>query len=126
MTTEQLLEHKYLLSLEGNDIASGLNWMLLSKSVVFMAPPKFETFAMEGKLVPYYHYIPLAPDFSDLVEKLEWARQNEEICRQISLQATEYIYDLYITPKAKYENREIHRKIARRYDTLYGNELSKC
>jgi hypothetical protein len=126
MTTEQLLDYKFLLSMEGNDIASGLNWMLLSNSVVLMAPPKFETFAMEGKLVPYYHYVPLAPNYSDLVEKLEWARQNEDICKQISLHATEYIYDLYITPKAKNDNREIHRKMASRYAALYGKELSKC
>lgn len=43
----ELLKYKYLLSIEGNDIASGLKWMLLSNSVVFMARPEHESWAME-------------------------------------------------------------------------------
>ena len=40
-------------------MASGLKWMLFSNSVVFMAPPTKTSWAMEEKLVPYVHYIPL-------------------------------------------------------------------
>ncbi len=34
------LKFKYFLSLEGNDVATGLKWMLLSNSVVFIASNK--------------------------------------------------------------------------------------
>lgn len=47
ISKKELLKHKYLLSMEGNDIASGLKWMLLSNSVVFMAKPEHESWAME-------------------------------------------------------------------------------
>lgn len=30
---------------------------------------------MEDKLVPYYRYVPLKPDFADLLAKLEWGRK---------------------------------------------------
>eukprot|EP01083_Nonionella_stella_P288882 983038_1 len=55
----KLLQYKYLVSIEGNDVASNLNWLLMSNSVVFMAPPTKETWLMEGLLKPYVHYIPL-------------------------------------------------------------------
>ena len=51
ISKKELLKHKYLLSMEGNDIASGLKWMLLSNSVVFMAKPEHESWAMEVRHV---------------------------------------------------------------------------
>ena len=36
ISERRLLQYKYLLSLEGNDVATGLKWMMLSDSVVFM------------------------------------------------------------------------------------------
>lgn len=35
-----------------------------------MVPPRFETWLLEGRLRPYVHYVPLAPDFSDIPDKV--------------------------------------------------------
>jgi hypothetical protein len=126
MEAEDLLKYKYLLSIEGNDVASGLKWMMYSQSVVFMPPPTQETWAMEGLLVPYYHYIPLAPDLSDLKEKLQWARTNDDLCRRIARQSTKYIEDLYVSSEAKKSSLRIHKAIVSRYETFYEEALSKC
>lgn len=53
------LTYKYILNLEGNDIATGLKWQLASNSVVFMAKPTTVSFLMEDLLVPFVHYIPV-------------------------------------------------------------------
>ena len=45
--------------MEGNDVASGLSWALLSNSVVLMLKPTIETWLMQGKLVPWVHFIPI-------------------------------------------------------------------
>ena len=45
-----------------NDVASGLKWMLNSDPVVFMPRPTHETWAMEGLLRPYVHYVPVEAD----------------------------------------------------------------
>ena len=45
-----------------NDVASGLKWMLYSDPVVFMPRPTHETWAMEGLLRPYVHYVPVEAD----------------------------------------------------------------
>ncbi len=126
MTTREILKYKYLLSLEGNDVATGLKWMLLSNSVVLMAPPRFESWAMEGRLIPYYHFIPLKPDHSDLREKLEWVRNNEILCQRIAKQATDYMKSLYTSSQAKKETNTIMEKLSSRYQTLYGDAVSQC
>ena len=122
----QMLQYKYLLSIEGNDVATGLKWMLYSNSVVFMAPPTHVTFAMEDKLVPYYHYVPIKPDHSDIAEQLAWARQNDAECQKIAQQATEYMEALWMSQKAKRANAEIVKRITLRYHKLYGPALAEC
>jgi hypothetical protein len=53
-----LLEFKGIIMIEGNDVASGLKWALLSQSVVLMPPPKHTSWAMEELLQPWVvsHY----------------------------------------------------------------------
>ena len=86
-----MLNRKYLLSVEGNDVASNLKWMLASNSVVLMQPPVMETWAMEGMLLPYIHYVPLSEDFEDLKSKVLWCNLNSKVCELISKNATEFM-----------------------------------
>lgn len=85
------LKYKYLISVEGNDVATDLKWKLYSNSVVFMKKPTIVSWLMEDKLEPYVHYIPLNDDFSDLQEKYEWAINHEEECFVITKNAQCYI-----------------------------------
>ena len=66
------LKCKFILSMEGNDVASNLKWILSSNSVCFMAKPRCETWFMEGRLVPGVHYVLLADDYSDLPERIDY------------------------------------------------------
>ena len=87
----QILEHKFILSMEGNDVATDLKWLLYSNSVVFMCTPTKCSWAMEELLLPYVHYIPVKGDYSDLEEKYNWALNNQNMCIKISQNATAYI-----------------------------------
>jgi len=91
MTVEQQLKYKYLLCLEGNDVATSLKWSLMSNSVVIMSKPIIEGWLMEGLLQPYVHFVPLKDDFSDLNEILEWCRNNDDTCKQISENARKWM-----------------------------------
>ncbi|WPU96596.1 glycosyl transferase family 90 [Mucilaginibacter sabulilitoris] len=64
------LGYKFILSLEGNDVATNLKWIMSSNSIAVMPKPKYETWFMEGLLIPDYHYILIKDDYSDLEEKL--------------------------------------------------------
>ncbi|KAL7532678.1 hypothetical protein ACHAXR_004779 [Thalassiosira sp. AJA248-18] len=126
LTTKQVTQYKYLLVLPGNDVSSGLKWMLYSDSVVFMPKPKKVSWVMEDNLVPYVHYIPVHEDLGDLNNQLAWARRNDELCRNISMHATQYMIDLYASEKAQRETNEIRRAIAGQYQMLYGPIISQC
>ena len=82
---------KYILSVEGNDKDSGLQWKLNSNSVVLMAKPRVTTWLMETTLIPNVHYVLLADNFSDLKKKLIWCNKNQEKCLKIIQNANNFM-----------------------------------
>jgi hypothetical protein len=87
----EFLKHKYIVSLEGNDKDSGLNWKLNSNSLVLMSRPRCCSWLMETTLVPNVHYLLLKDDFSDVEEKLKWCKEHQAECLQIIKQAKEFM-----------------------------------
>jgi hypothetical protein len=87
----EFLKHKYILSVEGNDKDSGLNWKLNSNSLVFMPKPRVFSWLMEDKLIPNIHYIQVSDDFSDLIEKIAWCENNQQFCKTIIKNANLYM-----------------------------------
>jgi len=83
-TIKAQLRYKFLICIEGNDVASGLKWMLQSNSVVMMPRPTASSWLMEDTLEPFVHYMPLADDFSDAEELFDWAVSHEAECIEIS------------------------------------------
>ena len=100
---EDFLKHKYIVSAEGNDKDSGLNWKLNSNSVVFMTRPRITSWLMETTLVPNFHYILLKDDFSDIQIKLDWCNNHPEECLQIIENAHNYM--------KQFNNKETEEKI---------------
>lgn len=84
LSLAEQLRSKLLLSLEGNDVATGLKWMLASNSVVLMPPPLCETWACEGELRPFEHYVPVSPDLSDLAAMRDWCLSHPAECEAIA------------------------------------------
>lgn len=90
-TIREHLEYRYIMALEGNDVASNLKWVMSSNSIAVMPKPTCETWFMEGKLIPDYHYIEIKPDFSDLEERLDYYNQHPEEAKQIIEHAHTYV-----------------------------------
>lgn len=89
---QEMLKYRYLLSVEGNDVATGLKWMLYSRSVIFMPPPTVESWALEGWMQPWIEYVPVRHDFADLASKVEWCNgQGHDICRYTAFQGRKFI-----------------------------------
>jgi hypothetical protein len=91
MSVTQQLKHKYILMVEGNDKASGLNWALASNSLVFMPKPTKFSWLMEDNLIPDVHYILVKDDFGDLLEKVQWCNTHSTECIQIVKNAKQYM-----------------------------------
>lgn len=81
----QVLRAKMIIIAEGNDASTGLKWALFSTSAVLMPPPTVATWIMEDQLEPWVHYVPLAQDFSDLLEKTMWCIANVQECEAIGI-----------------------------------------
>lgn len=85
------LQFKFILALEGNDVATNLKWIMSSNSIAVMSKPKFETWYMEGTLLPDYHYICIKDDYSDLEEKLNYYIQHVEEAEKIISNAHRFV-----------------------------------
>lgn len=81
LSIDQQLESKFVLSIEGNDVATNLKWILASNSVCLMRRPRFETWFQEGALVPDRHYVLLEDDHSDLPEKVRFYAARPDLCQ---------------------------------------------
>lgn len=85
------MKYRYIVSVEGNDVATNTKWIMNSNSVCLMPKPAFETWFMEGKLEPFVHYVPVSKDFSDLDEKIAWCEDNLQDVHQIIANAKAYV-----------------------------------
>ena len=91
MTINEQLHYKFILCLEGNDVASNLKWVMSSNSIAVMPKPKFETWFMEGILVADHHYILIKDDYSDLEEKLNFYIENPKEASSIIENAHKHV-----------------------------------
>ncbi|WP_165312541.1 glycosyl transferase family 90 [Vibrio ziniensis] len=72
LSVDDQLQCKFILAIEGNDVATNLKWAMSSNSLVIMSKPKYETWFMEGRLQSGVHYVEVKDDYSDLIEKMEF------------------------------------------------------
>lgn len=95
MSLEEQLKYKFILSIEGNDVATNLKWIMSSNSLCFMRAPKYETWFMEGRLVPGKHFVCLKDDYSDLEEKVDYYIDNEDEAAWMIDNAKKYANKFY-------------------------------
>lgn len=90
-TIRDHLNYRYIMALEGNDVASNLKWVMSSNSIAVMPKPTCETWFMEGTLIPDYHYIEIKADFSDLEERLDYYNRHPQEAQRIIANAHAYV-----------------------------------
>jgi hypothetical protein len=91
MSVSDQLRHRYIISIEGNDVATNLKWIFSSNSLCVMPPPKFETWFMEGSVEPGVHYAAVKHDFSDLAETIAYYEANPDEAAAIVGNASAYL-----------------------------------
>lgn len=91
LSVAEQLRYRYILSLEGNDVATNLKWILASQSLCLMRRPRYETWLMESRLQAGVHYVQLADDYHDLEEKLDDCERHPEKVQHIIANANAYM-----------------------------------
>jgi hypothetical protein len=91
ISIDEHLDFKFILCIEGYDIASNLRWVMSSNSLAVMPKPTYESWFMEGKLIPNYHYVLIKDDYSDLEERLNYYIENTQEALEIIRNANAYV-----------------------------------
>ncbi|MEZ5488948.1 MAG: glycosyl transferase family 90 [Gammaproteobacteria bacterium] len=91
LSVARQLEYKYVLSMEGNDVATNLKWIFSSNSLCLMRRPRYETWFMEGKLIPDHHYVLLRDDFSDIEDKIDYFNEHPDEAQEIVRNANRWV-----------------------------------
>jgi hypothetical protein len=111
LSIKEQLQSKFLISIEGNDVATNLKWILYSNSVVIMPKPTVCSWIMEDKLISGLHYIEIKSDYSDLEEKYKWCLNNLEKCKKVAEAGKKYI--------EQFLNQENEKKITNKIIEIY-------
>ena len=81
--------YKYLMDIQGNGYSGRAKLLFHSNRPVFYQDrPRNEYWFFQ--MVPYTHYIPVKEDFSDLQEKLDWAKTHPKECNAIAANALQF------------------------------------
>ena len=91
MSIESHLKYKFIMCVEGVDVATNLKWVMSSNSIAVMPRPEIESWFMENKLIPEKHYIEIKEDYSDLESKIKYYIKNPEKCKRIIKNANDYV-----------------------------------
>ena len=118
ISIKKLLKHKFILALEGVDVATSLKWIMSSNSLAVMPKPKYETWFMEGRLIPDFHYVEIKDDYSDLIERMNYYIAHPDEAEEIIKNANEYI--------SQFKNKKRERIISLMVLQKYFNFNDGC
>lgn len=121
MTIDEQLKYKFILAIEGNDVATNLKWAMSSNSLVIMSKPKYETWFMEGRLEAGIHYAQVKDDYSDLIDVMKHYLNNPKEAENIISNAHSWVAQ-FKEPK---KERLISLLVANKYFEKSGQITTK-
>jgi hypothetical protein len=87
-----ILQSKCILCLEGNDWSTTFIYALASRGCAFHTYPFTAENILFGDIpTPWEHFVPVAVDGSDLIEKYGWCMANKVKCNEIADNGRRYI-----------------------------------
>ena len=101
MPISKQLKYKFIFCIEGADTATNIKWVMSSNSVCVMPNPKYETWFMEGKLKPDFHYISIKDDFSDAEKKINFFIKHPSRVKSIIANANDFVMQFKDLKKEK-------------------------
>jgi hypothetical protein len=113
---EQQTKFKFILNIEGNDVASSFPWALASNCCpLHNYPFEYETIIFGCNLEPFVHFVPINNDGSDLIEKYNWCMNNLDTCEKIAENGKIYM--------EKYLREDLFDDIITRFFNLYPKNI---
>lgn len=123
LSPQEQSKYKYIVHVEGNVSAFRLSLELSMNSVILLVDSQWKIW-YSHMLEPYKHYIPIKADLSDLIEKIEWCRNNDSECEQIAKNA-KIFYTTYLNKNAIFDyTQKLIINIKEKIGIYMYNEIS--
>ena len=91
LSIENQIKYKYILDIDGWVCTwSATIWKLYSGSVLLKQKSVWKQWYYD-ELIEYVHYVPVANDFSDLNEQIQWCMNNDNKCKEIANNARQFV-----------------------------------
>lgn len=91
LTPAEQMRFRYIISVEGVDVATNLKWVMASNSLCLMPKPVYETWFMEGAIETGVHYVEVRSDFADLEEKIRYYEDHQDEAKAIVQRANNHV-----------------------------------
>jgi len=93
LSEQEQNKYKYLICVDGHVTAFRLTRNLKSGSVVLLVGSEWDLWYFD-KLKEWEHYIPVKKDLSDLIDKINWCKKNDDKVYDITIRAKKLIDEL--------------------------------
>lgn len=95
LSPQEQSKYAYVLNIEGHVAAYRLSYEMSFGSVILLVDSDWKMW-FSRFIIPWKHYVPIKADLSDLVEKVEWCRENDTECQKIAQNSVEF-YNKYLS-----------------------------
>ena len=82
-------KYAYLIDITGEGYSGRLKYLLYSKRPLLIVERTHHEY-FQDDLIPYYHFVPVNQNLSDLEHQARWVKHHREEARKIALHAYEY------------------------------------
>jgi hypothetical protein len=123
MSIEEQCQYKYIVHIDGHVSAFRLSLELKMGSVILLVDSGWKMWYYD-LLQPYVHYVPVKNDLSDIYDKIEWCKNNDDKCKEIVLNAQKF-YETYLQKDGTLDYmQKILVDVKKQIGVYYYNEIS--
>lgn len=106
LNEDEQLKYKYLIYVDGHSAANRLSFILSSGCLMLKISSRPGITAPDlwfsKQLVPWVHFVPVAFDLSDLKERIQWCRENDNECFYIASRARAF-WECWLSENSLYD-----------------------
>ena len=95
---EELVQYKYLISLDGSASSWKRVALILATGSVLLLQHRWQQFFYPG-LTPWVHYVPIAHDLSNIREQYQWLQNNPHDAQAIAMRGSQFAQHI-LSPNA--------------------------
>lgn len=89
----EMAKHRFILDIDGNSNSWNFMQKLRLGCCVLRVESQWRQW-FSDRLIPWEHYVPVASDLSDLIERAEWCFANMEECSAIAVRGAQFAFDM--------------------------------